>query len=259
MLIDAHTHIAKYENNLEEVIDEINKHRILTVSNSMDAFAFEKNLKIAERCELIMPTFGIHPWSATEHSYKLESLIDYINQSPMIGEIGLDHHFMEDSSKYHHQNQVFEFFLEFARDHNKVVNLHTKGAEREILDYLKKYDIKRSIIHWYSGPEKLVDQFLELGCYFTLGVEILKGRKIRNLAKKLPPDRILTETDNPGGYKWLKGKPGMPLHIRMVVKALAAIQKNSEEDITEAVKNNMAELLKDDEHISDYFKSLLNS
>lgn len=259
MLIDAHTHISKYENNLEEVIGEINKHRILTISNSMDVFAFEKNLKIAEQCELIMPTFGIHPWSATEYSYKLESLIDYINQSPMIGEIGLDHHFMEDSSKYHHQNQVFEFFLEFARDHNKVVNLHTKGAEPEILAYLKKYDIKRAIIHWYSGPEKLVDQFLELGCYFTLGVEILKGRKIRNLANKLPLDRILTETDNPGGYKWLKGKQGMPSHIKMVVKSLAVLRKNSVEDITETVKNNMVELLKDDEHISEYFTNLLNS
>ena len=91
MLIDAHTHIAKYENNLDEVFREINEHKILTISNSMDVFAFEKNLKIAENCKLIMPTFGIHPWSATEYSYKLENLIEYINQSPMIGEIGLDH------------------------------------------------------------------------------------------------------------------------------------------------------------------------
>ena len=87
MLIDAHTHIAKYESNLDEAIREIHEHRILTISNSMDVFAFEKNLKIAERCALIMPTFGIHPWSATEHSYKLEKLGDFINQSPMIGEI----------------------------------------------------------------------------------------------------------------------------------------------------------------------------
>lgn len=258
MLIDAHTHIAKYENNLAEVIREINEHRILTISNSMDAFAFEKNLKISERCALIMPTFGIHPWSATENSYKLESFIDYINQSPMIGEIGLDHHF-EDSSKYHPQNQVFEFFLEFARDQNKVVNLHTKGAEREILDYLKNYNIKRSIIHWYSGPEKLVDQFLELGCYFTIGVEIIKSRKIRNLAKQLPMDRILTETDNPGAYKWLKDEPGMPSLIQVVVNTLAAARETSIEDTTVSVKQNMAELLKDDEHISNYFKRLLNN
>ena len=258
MLIDAHTHIAKYESNLDEVIREINEHKILTISNSMDVFAFEKNLKIAERCELIMPTFGIHPWSATEYSYKLENLVDYINQSPMIGEIGLDHHF-EDSSKYQHQNQVFEFFLEFARDHNKVINLHTKGAEKEILDYLKKYDIKKSIIHWYSGPEKLVDQFLELGCYFTIGVEVLKSRKIKNLAKRLPLDRILTETDNPGAYKWLKNEPGMPSLIQLVVNALADIRKISVEDAAESVRNNLAELLRDDEHISEYFKSLLNT
>jgi TatD DNase family protein len=259
MLIDAHTHIAKYEDNIDEVIQEINEHNILTISNSMDVFAYERNLKLAEECKLIIPTFGIHPWTVTENAYKLESLVEFIDKSPMIGEIGLDHHFVAESEKYNIQNQVCEFFLEMAKKQDKVVIIHTKGAEREILDYLKQYDIKRSIIHWYSGPEKLVDQFLELGCYFTIGVEIINSRKIRSLAKKLPADKILTETDNPGAYKWLKDEQGMPSLIQLVVEKLAKVRKLSIEETTQLVKHNLAELMKDDKHITVYHKSLLTA
>ncbi len=257
MFIDAHTHIAKYEDNLEDVIREIEELDILTISNSMDVLAYERNLKIAETCKMIIPTFGIHPWTVTENSYKLESLTEYIDRSPIIGEVGLDHHFIDESSKYNIQNQVLEYFLESARDQDKLVILHTKGAEREILDYLKRYDIKRSIIHWYSGPEKLVDQFLETGCYFTIGVEILESKKIRRLAKKLPEDRILTETDNPGAYKWLKNETGMPSLIQKVVAKLGKVRKTSGEEIMHRVQANMSELLKDDKHISSFYKNLL--
>jgi TatD DNase family protein len=259
MLIDAHTHIAKYENNLDKVIREINEHKILTISNSMDVLAYERNLKIAGECKLIIPTFGIHPWTVTENSHKLESLKKYIDRSPIIGEVGLDHHFIAESTKYNIQNQVFEYFLESAREQDKVVIVHTKGAEREVLDYLKHYDIKRSIIHWYSGPEKLIDQFLELGCYFTIGVEIFNSRKIKSLAKKLPADKILTETDNPGAYQWLKNKHGMPSLIQMVAATLAKVRKISIEDTTQLVKHNLAELMKEDKHITVYHKSLLTA
>lgn len=259
MLIDAHTHIAKYENNIDAVLKEINDNNILTISNSMDVLAYERNLKIAEKCKLIIPTFGIHPWTVTEYAHKLDSLKQYVDRSPMIGEIGLDHHFVVDSANYNIQNQVFEFFLDSAREQDKVVNIHTKGAEIEILDYLKRYDIKRSIIHWYSGPEKYIDQFLEMGCYFTIGVEILNSRKIKNLAKKLPAERILTETDNPGAYKWLKDETGMPAIIQRVVEALAKARKLSVEETISMVKHNMAVLMKDDEHITVLHKSMLNS
>ena len=175
----------------------------------------------------------------------------------MIGEVGLDHHFVDDSSNYNIQKQVLEFFLESARDQDKVVNLHTKGAEREILEYLKRYDIKRSIIHWYSGPEKFVDPLLETGCYFTIGVEILQSKKIRSLAKKLPGDRILTETDNPGGYKWLKDETGMPSLIQKVVDKLGKVRKTSAKEMMQKVQENMSELLKDDKHVSTFYKNLL--
>lgn len=82
-----------------------------------------------KKCELIIPAFGIHPWNAPAHVDRLDKLAEAIDQTPLIGEIGLDHHFVKDSSRYLAQRKVFEFFLQEARRSNKIVNLHSKGAE----------------------------------------------------------------------------------------------------------------------------------
>jgi hypothetical protein len=66
----------------------------------MDIPSFEKNLKINEKCKLVFPIFGIHPWNAPEYVDGLEELYPAIKKSPMIGEIGLDHHFIDDTSQF---------------------------------------------------------------------------------------------------------------------------------------------------------------
>ena len=243
MYIDAHTHLAKYEENMFEVISEIESNEILTISVSMDSFLFEKNLAIAKTCPYVIPSFGIHPWSATSFSYKLGDLVEYINRCSMIGEIGLDHHFVEETETYEHQKKVFEFLLEAAGELRKVVNVHTKGAEEEVLNALREFNIERAIIHWYSGPVKYIEHYLELGCYFTVGVEVLKNKKMQNFLKLIPDDRLLTETDNPGGYEWLAKEVGMPNLIIQIVDKLAAIKNKSHDDIKNLVMNNFYRLI----------------
>ena len=151
MFIDAHSHLDRYTEDLEQSLDEISQHKIFTISNSMDLPSYERNLEIASRCNLVLPTFGIHPWNAPEYVDSLEDLRKAINQSPMIGEIGLDHHFVRDASQYPAQAQVFEFFLKAASQQGKIVILHTMGAEQEVLRLLRCHNIRRAIIHWYSG------------------------------------------------------------------------------------------------------------
>ncbi|MFC1885468.1 TatD family hydrolase [Thermodesulfobacteriota bacterium] len=146
MLIDAHAHIDKYEESLEVALEEIKKYKIFTISTSMDIPSFEKNLKIHEKCEFVFPIFGIHPWNASDYVDRLQDLSPVIENSPIIGEVGLDHHFVEDTSQYEAQLKVFEFFLSSAKKQNKIVNLHTKGAEREILNLLIHYGIQQQII-----------------------------------------------------------------------------------------------------------------
>ncbi len=173
MLIDAHAHLDHYGDELESVLMEITQHGIFTISNSMDPSSYRRNLEIAEQCRLVLPTFGIHPRRAPEYADRLKELRAAAEQSPILGEIGLDHYWVEDRSQYQAQQKVLEFFLKVAKEQNKIVNLHTKGAERNILEMLVHHDIQRAIVHWYSGPLEILRAMVDRGCTFTVGVELL--------------------------------------------------------------------------------------
>ncbi|MBW2624001.1 MAG: TatD family hydrolase, partial [Deltaproteobacteria bacterium] len=172
MLIDAHTHLDMYGGKLDDALAEIQERRILSLSNSVDLNSYHHNVDISRKCPFIIPSFGIHPWSAPDNADNLDDFTESIAQTPMIGEIGLDYHWAENEKDYPAQRKVFEFFLAAAKERNKAVNLHTKGAEKEILDLLIKYDLPRVIVHWYSGPLGVFDKLIDRGCYFTFGCEV---------------------------------------------------------------------------------------
>ncbi len=115
MLIDAHAHLDRYGAELEAALAEIRREGILTLSNSMDIASYERNVAIAKSCDLVVPTFGVHPWNAPEYAKDLEKLEPLIEESPMIGEVGLDHFFIKEQLRYRDQRKVFEFFLAAAR------------------------------------------------------------------------------------------------------------------------------------------------
>jgi TatD DNase family protein len=262
MLIDAHAHIDRYDlvdrETLDSALTEIGQYGIFTVSNSMDLPSYERNLAIAERCRFVLPIFGVHPWNAPEYADCLEDLAPAIEQSPMLGEIGLDYHFIRDTSHYPSQRKVVEFFLTAAREQEKIVNLHTKGAEQEILCLLDTHGIQRAIVHWYSGPLGVFRELVTRGLYFTLGLEVLYSEHLQTIAREVPPGQLLTETDNPGGPKGFIGDHGMPSLIKDVVRALAALRGVSAETIVQTVQTNFETLVQDDMMLANRYQSLLD-
>jgi len=251
MLIDAHSHLDMYEDATESALEEIMQHRIFTISNSLEPSSYERNLEIAEACDLVLPTFGVHPQNAPKYVDCLEDMSGAIEQSPMIGEIGLDYHFVEDACQYPAQREVFEFFLVAAKEQRKIVNLHTKGAEKEILHLLNCYDIQRAIVHWYSGPLDVFRELAARGTYLTIGVEVLYSEHIQTIARELPSEQLLTETDNPGGPRWLTGTLGMPILLRNVIQALAELKKTTAEAIIQKVQSNFLRLIRFDPRLRD--------
>ena len=251
MLIDAHAHLDRYGEDLEPALAEITEQQIFTIANSMDLPSYERNLEIGEKCGLVLPTFGVHPKRAPQYADRLKELSKTIERSPMIGEIGLDFHWVEDASQYPAQRKVLEYFLAAAREQDKVVNLHTKGAEREILDLLERYDAQRAIVHWYSGPRDIFHALVDHGAYFTVGVEVFSSENIQAIAREVPEGQLLTETDNPGGLKWLRGVVGLPLAIEKVVQVIAALRQSTAEAIEKAVCENFTRLIKDDPWSAD--------
>jgi TatD DNase family protein len=84
MLIDAHVHLDKYGDLLDQALSEIDEQRIFTIATAMDVPSYLELRKIAARSALVLPTFGIHPRRAAEYAQRLPELSRYIEMSPAI-------------------------------------------------------------------------------------------------------------------------------------------------------------------------------
>ncbi|MBW2092955.1 MAG: TatD family hydrolase, partial [Deltaproteobacteria bacterium] len=218
--------------------------------------SYQKNLKIGRMCDLVLPIFGVHPWNAPGHVDHLDDLKEAIDRSPILGEIGLDYHFVKDTSQYPAQRRVFEFFLAEASKQDKIVNLHTKGAEKDVLQLLEQYDIKKALIHWYSGPFDIFRELAARGAYFTVNTAVLQSEHIRKIAREISSDHLLTETDSPGGPRMSTGEAGTPVQVKEVVKALADLRHTVVEDIIQTVQRNFQRLIQGDPRLSSVYHLL---
>lgn len=243
MYIDCHTHLDFFEDNIEEAIRDINDNKILTLANSMDIGSYIKNKEYSKKSKFIKPCFGIHPWKAAEYKGDLQELISYIEESEIIGEIGLDYLWVEDKSTFEPQRKVFYFMLEESIKRNKVVSLHTKDAEEEIYEALKKYNYNKAIIHWYSGDMSTLEKLIKLGCYFTISVDIGYSEKTYEVLSKIPMDKLLLETDGPTALEWVNGDYGYPSEIIKVYEKVAKFKDIKMEELLIIVEENLKKLL----------------
>ncbi|GBD83677.1 putative deoxyribonuclease YcfH [bacterium BMS3Abin02] len=257
MYVDAHTHMDKYtDEELVGVLETIERQRILTFGVSIDVPSFVRTEKIATRSEFVVPSFGVHPWEAPGYANAIDDLDGCVERSPMIGEIGLDYRFVEDERLYPAQRQVFERLLDLARDQDKIVSVHCTGAERDTADHLARSGIDRGIIHWYSGPLDILGQLIETGLMFSVGVEVLRSDHIRDVARAIPADRLLTETDNPGGLRWLTGETGYPALIGDILDELSDVRGVIRNELLATVRNNMTRLIENDAHLRPWLAKL---
>ena len=186
MYIDAHAHLDKYGSQLAQVIEEIEHHEIFTIGVSMDPEGYAKSKAIDEQTEWVLSTFGVHPWNAPTFHSQLDALQPLIDTSPMLGEIGLDYHFISEPENHALQREVFLHFVKQGVSQKKILNIHSKGAEAEVDRILGELGARRAIIHWYSGPIPQLYSLAEKGAYFTIGVEVLFSAAIQEIAKSVP-------------------------------------------------------------------------
>src|SRR5262245_19663075 len=261
MLIDAHVHLDKYGELFDQALRQIETEGIFTVATAMDLPSYLELQQIGQRSDFILPTFGIHPRRAAEYADRLAEISRYIEMSPAIGEIGLDFHWVKDTNTYPAQKRVLEYFFAAACEQRKFVNLHTKGGEKDIIDLLEKYDVRRAIIHWYSGPMDILKAMINFGCYFTIGVEVIYSDYIKAIAKAVPDHLLLTETDNPGALRWLKkiDEIGMPTAIKEVVNALAELRQSTPEKIELLIEANFSRLIANDPWLEEIRSQVLPS
>jgi TatD DNase family protein len=253
VLLDAHTHLDHFSDaELAVALNEITARRVLSVAVAVDPASYARTSQIAAGNPLILPCFGIHPWQAHRFAHDLAALQPLIDASPLIGEIGLDYLWDEDPAHYPAQRAVFAYFLQQASAQDKIVNLHTKDAEHDVVTMLRQHAVRRAIVHWYSGPRDAFDALVDHGCYFTFGVETPHSTLIQDLARAAPLEHILTETDGPGGLRWLTGETGMPRHIRDVLRCLANLHGMDVATLQAIIAQNWQALIAGDARLAHW-------
>lgn len=111
-------------------------------------------------------------------------------------------------------------------------------------------------MHWYSGPLSDLRKLTEKGFYVTVGVEMLIDPHIQEIARAVPPHLLLTETDNPGGYRWLTGTAGTPALIKLVVDKLSEWRGWQHGQTKDIVFENFIRLAGDDEWAEHLLKAI---
>lgn len=245
MYIDFHNHIDFYKNEeLQKVYKDIEKNNIKVISCAMDEESYKNNLRFSKECDRIIPTFGIHPWRVTKEIPNLDIYDDYIKNSKMIGEVGLDFHWVEDKSTFEPQVKVFKHFVKKAKKYDKYLNIHTKGAEELIYDILYKENmLEKSIIHWYSGDSHTLNKFIDANSLFTISVDINYSEKTKEIAKLIPISNILAETDGPTALEWVNGVYGMPSEIINVYNGICDVKNIDDSELKYYINKNYNDII----------------
>ncbi|MHA1377020.1 MAG: TatD family hydrolase [Candidatus Helarchaeota archaeon] len=229
---DVHCHLAIYS-NISKIVTRAKNYKITIIAVSMDLVDNKKTLELAEKYDNVHAMLALHPFSPISRNSpnlkdakKVAKLIENnVDRIVGIGEIGLDHYYLKEERFYPIQNEVFTLFLEIAEKYNLGISVHGKNAEREVFDFLKPRNIDPIVIHWYSGPQDLINEGVNRGYYFSITPAVLYSAKHRVVTEKVPIEQLLTESDGPVNYK-IKNKAitGEPIHVIDVVSEIAKIK-----------------------------------
>lgn len=139
---------------------------------------------------------GMHPLLVGERKEELSLFRQLLDKTHYVGEIGLD--FSPDgfATKVAQMDALHEMLYALSGK-NKIVSVHSKRAEKELLGLLWDYGIQNVIFHWYSGPVELIPAILAQGYYFSINEAMTLSKNGRAIIARIPRERMLTESDAP--------------------------------------------------------------
>ncbi|MEM2098661.1 MAG: TatD family hydrolase [Candidatus Bathyarchaeia archaeon] len=247
-LIDAHIHLSdrEYSNHIEELVADAKSSGVVAmISNSMDYETSVNSLQLADRYSgLVYAALGIHPWNVNVlKENELEKTLELISEQHQlghvvaIGEIGLDYKY---ETAWEKQLEVFDKLLHLAEKLSLPVIIHSRGTTAQIVDMLPSYNLKRVLLHWFSHPMNALYKAIEYGYFITEGPPVAYSNGIREVVKRVPLTKLLTETDGPVSYRKapFNGQLTKPVFIRTVVEAVADVKQMSTVDVAAQIANN---------------------
>ncbi len=263
MLIDTHCHMnimvrnfenkEPFQNFSQQEIEQMKKiisdakaqevTKIINVGTSYtESFACIEIAKIFSNC---FATIGLHPNDATDTwqqdmlNFKGLLLNKKENKIIGIGECGIDKHYPNFNLKQ--QQDVFHAQIQLALEHNLALVIHSRDADQETYDVLAQYQGERNFrgtIHCFSSDEIYAQNYIDLGFVLGLGgtVTYPKNETLRSVAKMIPLEKIILETDAPFlPPQSVRGTKNNPANIRIIAKYLAELRQEDFDHVMKTI------------------------
>jgi len=256
MLIDTHAHLdfPQYEEDREEVLQRAlaaGVRHIIAVGIDLDSS--QRCLELSRTHPWIYATVGIHPQSLKdlnpaqeEEAYQILRGLVEENRDRIVawGEIGLDYY--RDYSPRERQMRALRRQLELASELSLPVIIHCREAQEDVLRIIREADgWLKGVFHCFSGDERMAREALELGFYISFAGPLTypNARRLQEVAKGLPLERIVLETDAPFlAPQSFRGRRNEPAYISHTAERLAELRGLSLEDISRITSLNASQL-----------------
>lgn len=239
MYFESHAHYddKQFDEDREELLLNLKNHNVGYVVNiGADMKSSYNSIKMAEKYDFVYASVGVHPHEAinvTEDDY--ETIKNWLQHEKVValGEIGLD--FYYDFSPRDIQRQVFKKQLKICENITKPVIIHSRDASQEVFDTIKDSEVRKGVIHAYSGSLEMALEYIKMGFYIGVGgvLTFKNANKLLNVVENIPLESILIETDSPYlSPVPVRGTRNNSQNLKYIIKKISEI-KQVEEEIVE--------------------------
>ncbi|WP_373017948.1 TatD family hydrolase [Thiomicrorhabdus sp.] len=257
MIVDSHCHLnilpEEKVGTVSEVIEkakELEVGRILCVA--INPQQWSEVLALAEQYDEVYAAIGVHPCEDKDVVISDEALIEAASHPKVIaiGEVGLDYfHFDAEAESMEWQHERFRQHIRIAKQLGKPLIIHTRNSTPDCLSILEQEgaDEIGGIMHCFVEDMETAERAMQIGFYISFsGIVTFKNAlELKEVAKQVPLDRILVETDSPYLAPMpYRGKTNQPGYTRYVVEEIAKLRALSFEEVAEATTANFNRLFK---------------
>ena len=248
MIFNTHTHINDDQEyfEVEKILKECNEENVTKlVVIGYDVKSSLRAVELANTYEGVYAAVGIHPSDITKENNTIENLEELLSKSNKIvaiGEIGLDYHWENYPSK-EIQKEWFIKQIKLANKYKLPIIIHSRDAMGDTVEVLKntKEYYEKGIMHCYPGSFETSVELAKLGFYFSFAGPLTykNSQNLKEVAKSIPLDRILVETDDPYLPPTpFRGQKNHPKYVTYVLKELANLKEISYEEISDITYKN---------------------
>jgi len=251
MLIDSHAHLddPRFDPDRDAVLQrawDAGIREILTIGNGSSPDQMGCGIPIANAHEWIHTSVGVHPHDASKveerHYRQMEDLARHA-RVVAIGETGLDYHY--DNSPRDTQREVFRRQVELSKKLDLPVIIHTREADEHTEEILRRETPGRGVVHCFTSGDRLADFAISIGfCISFSGIVTFPNAKtLQSIAKRIPADRLLIETDCP----YLapvphRGKRNEPAFVADTARFIAALRGVAPDELAAQAADNFNRL-----------------